>query len=231
MPQTMEPAKSANIGLPPGLAWGRLFSLWPYKIGGATVGFTLFFAVYFHVLRNPVFAVTVMPLTPIDHWIVFNPWWMLPYISLWVYVTLPPFLLIKGRELVLYGAGAAALSAVGLAVFFFRPTIVPAMDLGSGWSGPMRILKTVDASGNACPSLHVAFACFTAYWLDVMMRRATASYAMRGLNIIWAFSIVVSTIGTKQHVVWDAVGGIVLGLAAAMMHRAAWRRIVPSGLS
>ncbi len=231
MPQVVEPPKAADIGMLPGLVWRRLFRLWSYKVVGATVGFTLFFALYFHVLRNPVFAVTVMPLTPIDHWIVFNPWWMLPYVSLWVYVTLPPFLLIKGHELALYGAGAAALSAVGLAFFFFWPTIVPAMDLGNGWSGPMKILKTVDASGNACPSLHVAFACFTAYWFETMMKRAEASFSMRCLNIIWAFLIVVSTIGTKQHVVWDAVGGTALGLAAAVMHRAAWRRIAPPGPS
>lgn len=230
MPQIMEPAQ-ADSATTLGLDWRRLFKLWPGKFAGAAIGFTLFFAVYFHVLRHPVFAVTVMPLTPIDHWIVFNPWWMLPYVSLWVYVTLPPFLLIKGHELALYGAGAAALSAVGLAFFFFWPTIVPAMDLGNGWSGPMKILKTVDASGNACPSLHVAFACFTAYWFETMMKRAEASFSMRCLNIIWAFLIVVSTIGTKQHVVWDAVGGTALGLAAAVMHRAAWRRIAPPGPS
>lgn len=225
MPQRVEPPQAADIAMPSGLAWGHLFNLWPYKLAGATVGFTLFFTVYFHVLRNPVFPVTVMPLTPIDHGIVFNSWWMLPYISLWVYVTLPPFLLIKGRDLALYGAGAVVLSAVGLAIFFFRPTIVPPMDLGEGWSGPMEILKTVDASGNACPSLHVAFACFTAFWLEIMMKRANASMAMRWLNIIWAFSIVVSTMGTKQHVAWDAIGGTVLGLAVAVMHRAAWDRI------
>lgn len=227
----VESPQSADIAMTSGLAWRRLFTLLPGKVAGATAGFVLFFAVYFHILRNPVFAVTVMPLTPVDHWIVFNPWWMLPYVSLWVYVTLPAFLLIKGRDLALYGAGAAALSAAGLAVFFFRPTIVPAMDLGSGWSGPMQILKTVDASGNACPSLHVAFACFTAFWFEVLLRRAKASVVKRCLNLIWAISIVVSTIGTKQHVVWDAVGGIVLGLAVAAVHRAAWRRIAPAGPS
>lgn len=207
-------------------ALGRFSRLWPYKLVGATVGFTLFFTAYFHVLRHPLFPVTVMPLTFVDRWIAFSPWWMAPYVSLWVYVTLPPFLLTDRRELAVYGAGAVVLSAVGLAFFFFWPTIVPAIDPGADWVGPMRVLKTVDASGNACPSLHVAFACFSAFWLENMLKRMNASMVMRWLNAVWALAIAVSTMGTKQHVLWDAVGGAALGIAVALLHRAAWRRFV-----
>ena len=42
-----------------------------------------------HVLRNPVFPVTTMPLTPLDAWIPFVPQALAIYLSLWFYVGIP----------------------------------------------------------------------------------------------------------------------------------------------
>ncbi len=203
----------------------RLFALWPYKLAGTTIGMTLFFVAYFYVLRHPVFEVTVMPLTRLDHAVAFSPLWLPPYFSLWVYVTLPPSLFMNGRELALYGAGAFVLSAAGLAVFFFWPTTLPAMDIDWSRYPSVMFLKSVDASGNACPSLHVGFAVFTAFWIDCLILRLRLPATLRAVNAGWALAIAVSTLGTKQHVAWDVVWGAVLGMAVAWLHQTVWRKI------
>ena len=211
------------------LTWHRLWALWPYKLAGTTIGMALFFTAYFHVLRHPVFDVTVMPLTRIDHEVTFSPLWLLPYLSLWFYVTLPPSLFMNGRELALYGAGAFVLSVVGLVIFFFWPTTLPVMDIDWSRYPSMMFLKSVDASGNACPSLHVGFAVFTAFWLDCLLRRLRLPASWRVVNVGWALAISVSTLGTKQHVAWDAICGAALGMAVAWLHQAVWRRVPFAG--
>ena len=198
--------------------------LGPTKFIGATVGMTLFFVVYFHVLNNPQFPVSTMPLIGLDHAFIFSPLWLIPYASLWFYVTLPPFFLTDGRELSWYAVASVGLSAVGLAVFFFWPTTLPASDVDWAQYPTVRFLKAVDAAGNACPSLHVAWAVFTAFWLDRLLLRFGRGGGWRILNGVWSGAIVLSTVGTKQHVVLDAIAGVALGGLAAGVHFLVWRR-------
>jgi len=179
---------------------------------------SLFFVAYFHLLNHPRSAVTVMPLTRWDAVIPFSPIWLLPYVSLWVYVTIPPFILTCGRELALYGMAAAVMSVLGLGVFFFWPTTLPPLDIDWARYPSVQFLKSVDAAGNACPSLHVSFAIFTAFWLHRFLRDTLRVNQWRFLNIVWAAAIVLSTLGTYQHVVWDAIAGVALGVVVAAGH-------------
>jgi hypothetical protein len=71
----------------------RLITLMPYKAVGTTVFMTVFFIAYLQLLHHPVNTVTLMPLTPIDHWIGFEPWSLVIYLTLWVYVSLAPALI------------------------------------------------------------------------------------------------------------------------------------------
>lgn len=208
-----------------GFVFGRFARLWPFKLVGATLGITLFFVAYFHVLNHPQYPVTVMPLTAIDHALPFSPIWLLPYVSLWFYVTLPPFLMTNGRQLSLYAVAAALLSVLGLVAFYFWPTTVPVADIDWNRHPSVAFLKSVDASGNACPSLHVAFAVFTAIWFDRLLNESGTTVVGRMLNVLWAVAIIISTVGTKQHVVWDVVGGVGLGAVVAWIHLAGVRVI------
>jgi membrane-associated phospholipid phosphatase len=85
--------------------------------------------------------------------------------------------------------------------------------LGTGF------LKTVDLGGNACPSLHAAFAVFSA----ICIRRLFRSLGMPGyaetLNWIWCAAILYSTLATKQHVLLDLVAGSLLGGGATLGYR------------
>jgi hypothetical protein len=73
----------------------------PYlKAIGTTVFITLFFNAYFYLLKNPAYPITVMPFTWFDRLIGFQPLALPFYLSMWVYVSLPPALLATRRELV-----------------------------------------------------------------------------------------------------------------------------------
>jgi hypothetical protein len=183
------------------------------KLLGTTAFTWVFFIGYFHLLRYPASEVTVMPLTALDHWIPFQPWTLGAYLSLWLYVGVAPGLQYAFRELMVYGLWAAALCLTGLGIFYVWPTAVPplAFDV-SGYPG-FKMLQGVDAAGNACPSMHVAIAIFTAARIEHVLRGAGAPRLLRAFNIAWFLAIAWSTLAVKQHVVLDVVAGAALGLA------------------
>lgn len=194
-----------------------LSHLW-LKALGTPAFMVLFFVAYFAILRNPPSPPTVIPFTAPDHWIGFHPLALIPYATLWFYAILPTALMINVRELTGYTLGAAALSVTGLGIFYAWPTLTP--PTGIDWTAhpSIQFLKDLDASGNACPSLHAAFAVFTAIWLARMLRRLDAGRPAHIANVLWAAAIVYSTVATRQHVALDALAGSVLGWVAARIN-------------
>jgi membrane-associated phospholipid phosphatase len=207
-------------------AWRRMRRLWWLKTLGICAFMWLFFIAYFHLLRHPAFPVTTMPLTALDRAIPFTPEALGLYVSLWVYVGVPPGLMWAFRDLLRYGAWAAALCLAGLACFYFWPTAVPPQPLGVDLAQhpAFALLQGVDAAGNACPSLHVATAVFTAAWIERQLRGIGAPAWLRLLSLAWLLLIAWSTLAVKQHVALDALAGAVLGgLFAAVSMRGAPR--------
>lgn len=205
----------------PPLAWApqlaararRYFLL---KTVGVSVFTWLFFIAYFHLLRHPAYAPLVMPLTTLDHWIRFQPWALIPYLSLWFYIGIAPGLQWRFAELVVYGLWISAMCLVGLALFYFWPTSVPTSLAQSSDFPGFGLLKGVDAAGNACPSMHVAAAVFSAIWIEHLLRHAGAPAWLRAINALWFAAIVYSTLAVKQHVALDAAAGALLGIAFAL---------------
>lgn len=97
------------------------------KFIGTSICCCIFFIGYFHVLRHPAYEVTVMPLTVLDHWIPFQPWTLVAYLSLWVYVGMAPGLQWTVREVVVYALWMIALCLTGLGIFYGWPTQVPTL--------------------------------------------------------------------------------------------------------
>jgi len=186
------------------------------KTGGICGFIWLFFIAYFQVLRNPVYPVTIMPLTEIDRWIPFQSYALAPYLSLWFYLGIGPGLLLTCRELIHYGLWIGALCVVGLACFYLWPTAVPPLGFDVSGHPGFAMLQGVDASGNACPSLHVATAIFTAVRVAHLLRALATPWSLQVLNLVWFAAIAYSTLATKQHVVLDAVAGAALGMVFAM---------------
>lgn len=208
---------------PPRASWlrqlgPRLRTRWVAKCLGTTLGMTVFFVVYFQLLYHPIFPITTMPLTAVHRWIAFAPDALVLYVSLWFYVSLAPALLTGRRELISYLLAATVLSVIGLGIFLFWPTAVPVT--AQDWPPQpfFGMLKKVDASGNACPSLHVAFAVFTACWFHRLLGEMRAGKFARVLNWLWCLGILYSTIATRQHVVLDVLAGAGLGAVVAAVH-------------
>lgn len=214
---------------PPDAGWlqevgDRVRTWWLAKLLGIVGGMLAFFIVYFWLLRHPFFPVTVMPLTEVDRMIGFFPAALPLYLSLWLYVSLGPALLIDRRELLSYGLATGVLSVIGLGIFFISPTTVPRPEVDWSQHAAFAFLKSVDASGNACPSLHVAFAVFTAIWLAHLGRQIGVGRIVRLLNWLWCAGILYSTVAVRQHVALDVFAGAALGAAVAAVHLR-WLRV------
>lgn len=188
-----------------------------FKSIGTTVFITLFFNAYFYLLKNPAYPITVMPFTWFDSQIGFQPLALPFYLSMWVYVSLPPALLATRRELSLYGMAIGATCLAGLIAFYFWPTAVPAANIDWTLHPEMGFLKSIDAAGNACPSLHVATAVFSGVWLHHLLRRLDGPLWIHAMNWTWCIGIVYSTLATRQHVFLDVLGGLLLGLLGAWL--------------
>ena len=184
---------------------------------GIPVFIAVFFAAYFHVLNNPAYPVTVMPVTLVDRWIGFEPMALPLYLSLWVYVSLPPAFLASRRELYVYSLAMAGTCLTGLLIFHFWPTTVPTADIDWTQYPGVEFLKNMDAAGNACPSLHVATAVFSGWWLHHLLRRFGAPPWARLFNSLWCVGIIYSTVATRQHVAVDMWAGLFLGTVTAWL--------------
>jgi peptidoglycan/xylan/chitin deacetylase (PgdA/CDA1 family) len=200
----------------PGQLRSRFAAHWPLKAWLIPLFMTGFFAGYFHLLRHPLFPVTIIPLTALDRLITFRPAAVWIYASLWFYALLGAALLRGRREFFVYGAAVVTLTGVGFGTFLFWPNATPPPHADWALYPSFRFLETVDAAGNACPSLHVAFAVFTAVWFERLLRPGGASVVVRALNGAWCLAIVYSTLATKQHVTIDALAGAALGGAVGL---------------
>ena len=187
------------------------------KAIGTTVFISLFFVAYFHVLRHPAFTPTVMPLIWLDQLISFQPRALPVYFSLWLYVSVLPAFFSDRQELIHYGKWMTLMCAAGLAIFYVWPTGAPTPDIDWTRYPHIDFLKNIDAAGNACPSLHVATAFFSAFWFHRVLRSFDAPSWLLVFNAAWCAAIVYSTLAIRQHVVVDAIAGLALGGLAAWL--------------
>jgi membrane-associated phospholipid phosphatase len=195
----------------------RIKTFWLLKMLGTPGYIAIFMLCYFWLLRHPLFPVTIVPLTGLDRLIPFQPWSIVPYASLWLYISLVPLLFSAWRELAPYLGAVTLLSVAGFAVFLFWPTAIPRPDIDWTRYPSVAFLKSVDASGNACPSLHVAFAVLSGIWLQRLLKQMGTPLAMHLFNVCWCLLIVYSTLAIKQHVALDLEAGAVLGLCVSLL--------------
>lgn len=211
-------------------AWSRFAFRWWLKTLGISAYITAFMCVYFMLLRHPLFPVTPMPLTALDRAIGFAPWSLFLYATLWFYISLVPGLLWSWNEMREYLLQVTVLGLVGFGIFLFWPTAVPASLMDWSAYPAMGFLKRVDAAGNACPSLHVAYAVLTAVWLQRLLKHLGMPRWVHLANWLWCLGILYSTLATKQHVALDLYAGLVLGLAVALARPRAALSALPMGV-
>lgn len=165
-----------------------------------------------------------MPLLAPDRWFTVVPESVWIYFSLWVYICLPMSLMDQANELRHYLMGAILLALSGLGIFYCLPTAVPVWEIDWSVYPALAFLKSSDAAGNACPSLHVAFSVYSGLWMWRMLPIFEAPRFWYVLNGLWCGLIVLSTMTTKQHVLLDVLCGGVLGAVVFFLNK--WRRPV-----
>jgi len=188
-----------------------------FKMFG-TMGFTMvFFVAYVYLLRHPASQVTIIPATPLDELLGFQPWTLPIYLSLWCYISLPAALMLTRKEIVEYGFRIAVPCLIGLAIFYFWPNAIAPANIDWQQYPGVAFLKNIDTAGNAFPSLHVATAVFSALWLHWRIHLLQLGRGVEWINIAWCVAIAYSTMAVKQHVTLDVLAGTLLGLGSAWL--------------
>ena len=195
----------------------RFITLWYLKAFGTMAFMVLFFQGYFWVLHHPVAEPLMMPTLAVDDWVPFLPSAFYAYVSLWVYVSLPPALMPNLRELLRYGLWVGALCLFCLALFWLVPTQTPLTDIDWAQHPRLAFLKGIDASGNACPSLHVGSAVFSAFWFQRIFRQTGSPAVLRWLSVLHCGVIIWSTMAIRQHVFLDVLAGAAVGAVFAWL--------------
>lgn len=195
----------------------RLVTLWWLKALGTTGFMFAFFWAYFAVLHNPLTQPVVMPVTWLDRQIGFSALAFPAYVSLWVYVSLPPALLPNLRRLLHFGAWISVMCLFCLAIFWAFPTSAPHFEVDLVAHPEFGVIRGLDAPNNAFPSLHVASAVFTAVWLHRLFAELRLPGVLTWLSAAQCSAIIWSTIATRQHVALDVAGGILVGVVFAWL--------------
>lgn len=167
---------------------------------------------YVYVLINQDTQAVKMLYTDLDQAIPFNKWFIIPY-AIWMpflYLTLIYYFL-KDRKLYFRTLLAYVISVLlCYAIYSVFQTTVPRAELAGTdmLSRLVLFVYTNDAPFNCFPSIH----CLTSY---LLFRAASKSKAVSRWMTIWigviAWSIIVSTLFVKQHVVMDVFAGVMLG--------------------
>ena len=198
----------------------RLLAHWPTKLWlGALLTFVFccgYFAIQYYRLRPAL----QFELTFIDRAVPFAPQWTWVYQS--VYLLLPFAWLCESKDqLRRYAVGYVVVALFGFACFAWWPVAGPRpAELPD--VGLYRVLVSYDTPLNSFPSLHLAWATYSACVALVVTDGALRRWLLRLLPL-WVALIGYATLATKQHYFVDLPPGIALGWLA---QRLAWRNAV-----
>ncbi len=154
---------------------------------------------------------TLVPFTTWDHAIGLSSGWVWIYLLAYPYVPLAFFSLQDAEHIYGYARSYIWLTVGSVAIFTLYPTVLPRAPYPTdhSFSGQtLEWLRTLDAPTNCLPSLHVATSILSSWWLWCQRRLHGIIGFIFTLLVIW------STLALKQHVLWDAVGGIVAAVTA-----------------
>ena len=135
------------------------------------------------------------------------------YFSIFLLMPIGPLLMRRREQLLRYGAAILLIQFTAYIVFFFWPTCCPRPD-ANNTIVVYRILTAVDSPLNAFPSLHAAFAVFSAFCAAHVFRGLQLARLWRLALGVWAVLILIGTLFTKQHTVADIFAGSAIGFAA-----------------
>lgn len=141
------------------------------------------------------------------------PWFVFPYIFFyapWMVIFYLSLLARPIEEVQLAFTTTLIAVSIGYFFFFFFPTyVVSPYPEGKGISlSLLRLVHAVDKQFNACPSMHVYMTVIL--WFLTLGRSPLIGIIMT----IPAVMVIIATVLTKRHYVYDIFGGIIVGVVA-----------------
>ncbi len=157
-----------------------------------------------------------LPLTIVDRTLPFLPWTLLIYFSDYFFILLILLSLKKAEEFSRAFASMIIGIAISFRIFLAFPTVYPrpGLPFDPFWSDVFLYLHFLDQPTNCFPSLHVSMTLIAAASMPAWPTR------IRLTAWIWAIAICFSTLTTKQHYVWDVIGGVAVAVASVWISRA-----------
>ena len=192
----------------------RVRTLWLTKMLGTSLSIAAFFPIYFWIMQATAYRAARVPVSGLDALIGVQQWAIVPYASLWLYVSMPAAFAANRQALLTYASGALVMVVTAMFVYWMWPTYVEATGIDWSQYPLIQFLKSSDVGGNAFPSLHVAFALFAARVLHSQLASIQAPGWIRWVNGAWCLAIVYATLATRQHVLLDVAGGMVTAWVA-----------------
>ena len=173
-----------------------------------SVGFLLFFELYYPLNAFTASRETWKPLTALDEAAPFIPAFVFAYVSIYYISVVPAFLFrsrwVLRRAIVAY----TTMSVISFIIFLLFPVemvLRPQLVEGESFaSWLLAMIYAVDHPYNCCPSLHVGLALMGAFTIDCVDKRFG--------RIAWAiaFLVCISTLVIKQHYIIDVIVGYVV---------------------
>lgn len=170
------------------------------------------YAPYLYLQNHHFFPVVELPRTFADAAIPFSAWTVCIYLSLYLLTPIGPFLMNKPAQIYRYAAGIMLISLFANLIFVFWPTVAPQRPDALGTNMLYRTLVAHDNRYHAFPSLHAAFAVYSAACGGLVLRELGSRPIWRRALWLWACLILYATLSTKQHFLVDIAAGSALGL-------------------
>lgn len=149
--------------------------------------------------------------TGLDRAIPFVPWTVVIYFGCYLFWAANYVLSVRQGQKAAYRFLSADFLAKCICLLFFLllPTtnVRPEVTGSSIWDAGMRFLYAVDSADNLFPSIH----CLTSWMCYIGIRgRKNVPLWYRVFSCLMAVAVFISTLTTKQHVLVDVAGGVLL---------------------
>ncbi|HTB79614.1 MAG TPA: phosphatase PAP2 family protein [Opitutaceae bacterium] len=171
-----------------------------------------------------IFPARILPFTSFEKAMPLLPWTVWPYFTYFIIMIFIFFDVKNLENLHRLTYAFFALQIVSNLVFVLYPVAIPRelypipdnLDPATAWL--LHLIRNVDSVRNCLPSLHVGNCCLAGlvYWKENRRK-----FIFSGP---WILLVSFSTLGTKQHYLWDVIAG--LALATTLFCLAFNRRIL-----
>lgn len=146
-----------------------------------------------------------------DSLVPFVPWTIIIYFGCYLFWAVNYYLcaIQPQEERNRFFCADVLAKTICLLIFLLLPTtnIRPEIVGNSVWDNLMRLLYQIDAADNLFPSIHCLVSWFC--WIGVRKRKEIP-WAYRYFSLIAALAVCISTLTTRQHVMYDVFSGILI---------------------